>query len=121
MVNAAGLALMIGVGQVVFQAYLLVENGYWSHFTIGDLLADLGLVPRYIPVMWGERLVEWLLDRELSFALMACGGTLILWRPLGRALDASRAGRDLRQLRREHAMVGDRRSPPDADPELPAR
>lgn len=106
MLNAAGLALMVGLGQLVFQAYLLAENGYWSHFTIGDLLADLGLVPVYIPVMWGERLVEWLLGRELSLTLMACGGTIILWRPLSRALDASRIGRELRQLRREHAADG---------------
>ena len=71
---------MIGLGQALFQLYLLLTGGYWSRFTIADFLAEIGIFSGY-GYTWWEQLIQRLLGMEFSLSLLALGVLIIVSGP----------------------------------------
>lgn len=87
---------MIGLGQAMFQFYLLLTGGYWSRFTIGDFMAEFGVYGGYGYTFW-EYLGQRLFGLEFSFAVMALGLMMVVSGPLGRVFQAWHAERLIQQ------------------------
>lgn len=83
---------MIGFGQAMFQFYLLFTAGYWSRFTIADLLAEFGIYRAY-GVTWWDRLVNAISGFEFSFTLLFVGTLMVVSGPLWNAFQAWQASR----------------------------
>lgn len=86
---------MVGLGQAMFQFYLLYTAGYWSAFSLGDFLGR-----HYYGYGWFAQLTERLLAAEFSLTLLAAGSLLALAGPVGNALRAWHAHRMIHQVRR---------------------
>lgn len=72
---------MIGLGQAMFQYYLLLTGSYWSRFTVGDFLAELGWHAGYGGGWWG-RVTDLMLGFEFSFTLLLLGTVMLVACPL---------------------------------------
>lgn len=102
MLKIAGLLLMVGLAQAMIQGFLYFDNGYWSSFTIRQMLAEFNLRVGYLPVPELDVAFDWLLDREFSLMLIGVGLVLALSAPLARLFDACQAARSMTQMRRQH-------------------
>lgn len=87
---------MIGLGQAMFQFYLLLTGGYWSRFTIADFMTEIGIYSGY-GYAWWEQLAQRLLGLEFSFALMTLGVMVVMGGPVGRLFQAWHAERLIQQ------------------------
>lgn len=101
--NVSGLILMLGLGQAIFQGYLLFTNGYWSPFVISDFLAELGMSVGYVSNQTARLAADWVLRQELSFSLLALGAAGSLWQPLVQIYDNCQAARTIEQARKRDA------------------
>jgi len=97
--TAGATMFMVGLGQVMFQLYLLFTAGYWSSYTLGDFFGQTAF-----GYDWTARLAESLMSAEFSLTLLAIGSLLFLIGPIVHAFQAWHAERAVEEVRRRPAI-----------------
>lgn len=90
---------MVGLGQVMFQLYLLYTAGYWSAFTLADFFGRSSF-----GYDWYGRLMESVMRAEFSLTMLLVGGLLVLSGPAGQAFRSWHAHRMVEEARRRPAI-----------------
>lgn len=96
---------MIGLGQAIFQFYLLFTGGYWSRFTIADFLAEFGYYRGY-GMTWWDGVCSLVLGLEFSLTLLFLGTLLVVSGPIWQVFQAWHADKlVLEATRRPHPLL----------------
>ena len=99
---------MIGLGQAMFQVYMLLTGSYWPKFTVGDFMIEFGSYGDYGYTLWGQ-MVQRLFGMELSFTLMALGVMVVLSGPVAQVVRTWQEHRVIRQSSHRPSYLPQRR------------
>ncbi|MBW7852482.1 MAG: hypothetical protein H3C38_18450 [Rhodospirillales bacterium] len=106
-----GMLFTMGMSQFGYQVWQWFASGSWPAFTVLNAFSELGLWRPYFSLWPVQVAADWLLDREVSLALLAAGAAVLFFRPVADVVAERRSSRVVAQSRKQLAETRGRRQP----------